>query len=290
VTPDGAKPQMGCSMPDEPSRAICGIVMPISAIDSCSEQHWAGVREILSDSIEDADFIPQLVSDADEVGIIHKRIVQNLYENPIVVVDVSAKNPNVMFELGMRFAFDRPTVIVKDDKTSYSFDTSTVEHLTYPRDLRFGQIVEFKEALTDKIRATVRQAENDPNYTTFLKHFGTFKVAKTKTETVSPDQIVLEELRSLRELVGKLVSSPRPASALSPTLCLQIPPAEVVDALDNALRADGYDFKRLAPSNGYTHIRFTVLSAEDRKKILNVAQQHVPAAKWLNTPSPRVQA
>ena len=58
--------------------------------------------------------------------MIHKTIVQNLYLNPIVVCDVSGKNANVMFELGLRLAFDKPTIIIKDDKTDYSFDTSVV--------------------------------------------------------------------------------------------------------------------------------------------------------------------
>ena len=76
-----------------------------------------------------------------------KEIIQNLYENPGLVCDVSGKNPNVMFELGLRLAFDKPTIIVKDNKTSYSFDTSAIEHLEYPRDLRFSKIVEFKKTL-----------------------------------------------------------------------------------------------------------------------------------------------
>src|SRR4051812_37461567 len=150
--------------------AVCGIVMPISAVDTCTEAHWSEVREILADAIEAAGFTPQLVSDADDVGIIQKRIIQNLYENPIVICDVSAKNPNVMFELGLRLAFDKPTVIVKDDKTSYSFDTASIEHLEYPRDLRFSQIVAFRKQLRDKIKATHKAATTDKNYTTFLKH------------------------------------------------------------------------------------------------------------------------
>lgn len=109
---------------DGDEKPVCGLVMPISEIDGCPEHHWAEVRKILSDAAEDAGFKPNLVSIADNVGVIHKRIVQNLYGNPIVVVDVSGKNPNVMFELGMRLTFDKPTVIVKDDETDYSFDTS----------------------------------------------------------------------------------------------------------------------------------------------------------------------
>jgi hypothetical protein len=53
---------------------------------------------------------------------------------------VSGKNPNVMFELGIRLAFDKATIIIKDDKTDYSFDTSVIQHIPYPRDLRHNQI------------------------------------------------------------------------------------------------------------------------------------------------------
>ena len=73
------------------------------------------------------------------------RIIENIYSSDIVICDVSCKNANVMFELGMRLAFDKPTIIIKDDSTGYSFDTSLIEHLEYPRDLRFTSIIKFKE-------------------------------------------------------------------------------------------------------------------------------------------------
>jgi len=178
--------------------------MPISAIDGCTESHWADVLEIVTEAIEEAGFDANLVSNADEVGIIHKRIIQNLYDNPVVVCDVSGKNPNVMFELGMRLAFDKPTVIIKDEKTSYSFDTSAIEHIEYPRDLRFSRIVDFKIKLTEKIVATHKRATTDPNFTTFLKHFGEFTVAKLDKKEVSGQQFIIEELRSIRSAVSRM--------------------------------------------------------------------------------------
>jgi hypothetical protein len=190
-------------------KPTCGIVMPISALDGCTESHWADVQDILTDAIESAGFNGNLVSNADDVGIIHKRIIQNLYDNPIVVCDVSGKNPNVMFELGMRLAFDKPTVIVKDDKTSYSFDTSAIEHLEYPRDLRFSRIMEFKQKLSEKIAATHKRATSDKDYTTFLKHFGEFTVAKLEKKEVSSQEFILEELRSVRSAMRRLEFSAR---------------------------------------------------------------------------------
>lgn len=185
-------------MTQNEEKKICGIVMPISTLDGCSEGHWSDVLEIITEAIEEAGFEGNLVSNADDVGIIQKRIIQNLYENPIVVCDVSGKNPNVMFELGMRLAFDKPTIIIKDDKTSYSFDTSPIEHIEYPRDLRFSRIVDFKAKLAEKIKATFEKSTTDTSYTTFLKHFGEFKVAKIDKKEVSGQEFILDELKNIR--------------------------------------------------------------------------------------------
>lgn len=185
----------------EEKRKTCGVVMPISATDGCAESHWSEVFSIISDASDHAGFSASLVSSADEVSVIQKRIVQNLYHNPIVVCDVSGRNANVMFELGMRLAFDKPTIVVKDDKTPFSFDTAPIEHLEYPRDLRFQKIVDFKQKLSEKIRLTVDASTNDASYSTFLKSFGQFVVARLDEKEVSTQQYVIEELRSLRAAV-----------------------------------------------------------------------------------------
>lgn len=190
----------------------CGIIMPISSIDGCHEGHWAEVMDILNNAIRRAGYEPRLVSNFNEVGVIHKNIIQNLYDDPIVVCDVSGKNPNVMFELGMRLAFDKPAIIVKDDKTAYSFDTSGIQHIEYPRDLRFSRIGAFQSSLTDKIIATARAAADDPNYTTFLKHFGDFIIAKIEKREVSTQDYILEEIRDMKGQMANLIEQIRPTS------------------------------------------------------------------------------
>ena len=197
----------------------CGVIMPISSIDGCSGEHWSEVLSILRESLEsisEFNFSVSLVSDADEIGVIQKRIVQNTYSSDLVVCDVSGKNPNVMFELGMRLAFDKPTIIVKDDKTDYSFDTGVIEHLEYPRDLRFSSIVKFKEKLAEKALATYQKSVSDPDHSTFLKNFGQFQVANLTEDVVSPDRIVIsmlsdmqKELSSIRARSNQITHQPR---------------------------------------------------------------------------------
>ncbi len=185
---------------DKPSeRKKCGIVMPISSIDNCSAEHWTEVLNIIKESVKAAGFEPILVSDADDSGIIQRRIIQNLYDSDIVICDVSGKNPNVMFELGIRLAFDKPTIIIKDDKTDYSFDTSVIEHLNYPRDLRFYKILSFKELLQKKIQGTYDKSINDENYTTFLKNFGEYKIVQLEKREITSDKYILEAIKDIKQ-------------------------------------------------------------------------------------------
>jgi|GEM_PF-1406219 len=182
----------------------CGIIMPISTIDDCLPTHWEKVREIISESITEAGYTPNLVSDADYSGIIQERIVQNLYKDEIVVCDVSARNPNVMFELGMRLAFDKPAIIVIDDKTDFSFDTSIIEHIKYPRGLDYYSIVQFKSNLKSKILATVEKSK-DPHYSPFLKRFGEFKVAKVENKEGNINDTIISEVRAVKSQIQTMM-------------------------------------------------------------------------------------
>ncbi len=188
----------------EGEKLFCGIIMPISAIDGCTPDHWKEVLGILKDTIIDANFQPRLVSDSDDSGIIQSRIIQNVYNDPIIVCDVSCENPNVMFELGMRLAFDKPTIIIKDDKTDYTFDTSIIEHLSYPRDLRFNSIVTFKKLLKEKISATYKNSVDNKDYTTFLKHFGNFKVSTLEEKSISQEEYLIKSIEDLRSEVRRI--------------------------------------------------------------------------------------
>lgn len=193
----------------EEKNVHCWIIMPIWEIDWCSQSHWKEVLNIIKDVVSELSYIPNLVSDSNDSWIIQKRIIQNVYNNEIVVCDVSWKNPNVMFELWMRLAFDKPTVIIKDDKTNYSFDTSVIEHIVYPRDLRYNSIIDFKSKLKDKIKSTYEKSIWDSDYSTFLKHFWEYKIVELNQKEVSSNEYILDELRSLSLQVSSLSKSNR---------------------------------------------------------------------------------
>ncbi|MEZ5059735.1 MAG: hypothetical protein R2879_22100 [Saprospiraceae bacterium] len=160
---------------------------------------------------------PKLVSESEDIGMIHKSIVENIFSNEIVVCDVSGKNANVMFELGIRLTFEKPTVIIKDDHTDYSFDTSPLKHIEYPRDLRHNKIELFiNELKTAIIKTYARSIEEGENYKIFIKHFGPFKIPSIDSKNVEFEEFVLEELRELKNLQkNKIISESNNTSSIS---------------------------------------------------------------------------
>lgn len=186
---------------------FCGIIIPIADMAGYEPGHWGRVRIALDEAIKKAAYLPRIVSESEETGVIHGRIVQNLYDDPIVVCDVSGRNPNVMFELGMRLAFDKPTIIIKDHKTDYSFDTSTIEHINYRADLRFDDVREFQERVTAAIIANVEKKKANPDYSPFLKHFHRVKVTELQTEEVGSQQFIIEQIQGLQKELSKLTTS-----------------------------------------------------------------------------------
>ncbi|MDM1396062.1 hypothetical protein HX049_02560 [Myroides odoratimimus] len=198
--------QQASAVEQETSKKMCGIIMPIADHPDYPKGHWVEVLSIVKQAIDSVSLESRIVSDDISIGLIHERIVTNIYNDDIVVCDVSSKNPNVMFELGLRLAFDKPTIIIKDEKTGYSFDTSPIEHLSYPSSLRFTEIIKFKEKLAEKIKGTLDKFRDEPDFSPFLKSFGrTIVPAKIGTTEVSMNDFVIDKLDKISKTVSILV-------------------------------------------------------------------------------------
>lgn len=170
----------------------CGVIRPIAAFNNYPQSHWGEIHDIIVEATDKAKYDCTLVSNTFGTNFIHKAIVNNLYNNDIVIADVSGKNPNVMFELGIRLTFDKPTIIIKDDKTEYTFDAGIIDHLEYPADLNYKRINEFKEELAQRIEST------QANHTSFLKNFGEFKVSKLEQKDVTEFEYLKQAIENLR--------------------------------------------------------------------------------------------
>ena len=164
--------------------------MPISECDGLSADHWAEVFDIIKSVADKDDFDARLVSDTTESNLIHNEILKNLYNDNLIICDVSGRNPNVFFELGIRMATQKPTIIVKDDKTIYPFDIAPNRFVRYPRDLRHSGMEEFKELLSESITKTAKQEHKF----SFIGALGPFTVPDVENSEIPAADAIIQKL------------------------------------------------------------------------------------------------
>jgi len=190
-----------------------GYVMPIAKTEGYPDLHWNDVMRILDDTLMDMGLKKgRIVSDGGEITTIHSRIVNNLNDDDIIICDVSSRNPNVMFELGMRIAFDKPVIIIKDDITDYCFDSGTIEHIGYPKDLRHGLVNKFQNKLEEKIKSTFSAyiENSEKKVSPILKNFGSFDKKDVQLNELSANESLLQDIQVIKDSLVKLqmLSSP----------------------------------------------------------------------------------
>ena len=83
-----------------------------------------------------------------------------LFRSPIAVCDLSTRNPNVLFELGIRQAFDKPVVLIQEKGTQKIFDIAPLRYLEYSKDMKYHEVIESQRKLQEAIEAT-KAAEGD---------------------------------------------------------------------------------------------------------------------------------
>lgn len=99
----------------------------------------------------------------DEPGSIHKRMMTQIFEARVSIVDTSTLNANVFYELGVRHALKRSvTVLIQEDGTESPFNIAGMAAIRYA--VTKQSVVRTK----DTIRAYIRNALANPNGTDSL--------------------------------------------------------------------------------------------------------------------------
>jgi hypothetical protein len=189
-------------------KPICGIIMPISYTDDDhTAEHWENVRRIIEVAIEKTDLLPQPVWQNGDFDVIQARILKNLFDNEIVVCDISTRNPNVMLEFGMRLTTKKPTIVIAEKGTPLPFDTSVINTEFYDHSLDYVSTAEFIERLAKAIVDT-RVAVANGTYHAYLEHFR-FETVEPVTISITADKRI--EAR-LDEIITRLKRNETPTA------------------------------------------------------------------------------
>jgi hypothetical protein len=109
---------------------ICFVVAPIGAEGSDVRKRSDKLLKILERSLSPFGYKPLRSDQIAEPGMISHRMIQLLFEAPLVVADLTGANPNVYYELAIRHAVGKPIIqlIAKGEKIPFDIgDMRTIQ-------------------------------------------------------------------------------------------------------------------------------------------------------------------
>lgn len=189
-----------------PASKECFIIMPIADTDGYSPGHFKHVYEnIIYPSCEIAGYQAIRADEVKATNLIHLDILKKLIDAPLAICDLSSRNPNVLFELGIRQAFDRPVVLIQEAGTPRIFDIAPLRYLEYSKEMRYHDVLRIQKELKEAIEATVAADGESGNINSIVKLLALNASAKIPELKGKKDGLALEvmhaEMRELRKMM-----------------------------------------------------------------------------------------
>lgn len=138
----------------------CFVIMPISTPSGYADDHFNKVyRYIIKPAVDKAGFVPVRVDEDGICDSIINKILKNLTECEMAICDLSSRNPNVMYELGIRQAFGKKVVLIQDEKTDKIFDVSGINTIFYNSNRVYEDVVSSQDEISAAIKDTFENGD-----------------------------------------------------------------------------------------------------------------------------------
>lgn len=142
----------------------CFVIMPISDQEGYEKGHFTRVyKHLIIPACEKAGFKPIRADDEVKTNYIVIDIIKKILDSDIVICDLSAKNANVLYELGIRQAFNKKSVLIKDNKTSRIFDIQGLRTIEYDNNLRIDEVQKNIDTISSSLLKTASSSDYEVN-------------------------------------------------------------------------------------------------------------------------------
>lgn len=182
----------------------CFIIMPISDNPNYEKGHFTRVfHHLIKPACNLAGFEAIRADDVVNTNYIALDIIKRTVESEMAICDLSSSNPNVLYELGIRQAFNKPVTLLKDLKSSRIFDIQGFRDFEYDENLRIDNVEKEIDKLAEIINSTYEQDGKDINSLVSMLGMEPAKI-DTKTKISKDTELILNSLSNLDKRIGKL--------------------------------------------------------------------------------------
>lgn len=149
----------------------CFVIMPLAERDGVrSTGYFKEVYEsIIKPALKDAGFTAETAMRTGS-DLIHSTIINELADADIVLADLTDHNPNVLFELGLRMAENKPVAIIKSDDTGRIFDVDNLLRvLEYDANIWPSSVARDVASVAEHVKATWDGRDSGRSYIDILR-------------------------------------------------------------------------------------------------------------------------
>lgn len=186
----------------------CLVIMPVFDSPPYEVGHFKRVYDyIIKPACVKAGFIPNKIEDIQRANHIVISKLKQVISAEIAICDLSSKNSEVLYNLGVRQGFDLPTLIIKDILTHKVFDIRGLLSIEYDETLRIDRVNKTVDEIAETLLSMYESKDIKANSIATLLGMQRADM-KNKAELSTEASILLEAISGVKDQLTK--STPPP--------------------------------------------------------------------------------
>lgn len=181
----------------------CFIIMPIADHPDYDPGHFNRVYEyLIKPACMKAGYEPYRADDSKASHMIMFDILKKIMDCDMAICDLSSKNANVFYELGLRQAFNKKTILITDGRDKPPFDIAGFRYVPYTSTLRVDSVNSEIDMICEMLHETENAPEDDVNSIVKL-----LKIKPANVETVNlneSESIIFNMFNKLQTQIEKI--------------------------------------------------------------------------------------
>lgn len=185
---------------------ICFVISPIGEDVSLTRKRSDQIfKHVIKPAVETFGYTALRADSISKPGIITTQVIDHLLKSELVIVDLTEKNPNVFYELGIRHSVRKHVIQIADPDEIIPFDIGNVR--TIKVDYKFVDSMEYcKKEIIKQIKAIENDKVDVESPVTFALNLTNLGKDNTNQENINIQ--LISEIQNLR---GELDSIKRRA-------------------------------------------------------------------------------
>lgn len=185
----------------------CFIITPIGEYQSNERRKAEGlINTVIRPVVEKCGFNVVAAHEISESGSISNQIIGHLLNDDLVIANLTDLNPNVMYELAVRHACNKPVISLMEGNKKLPFDIKDERTIIYSDEI--AEVNRITNELTRAIKSTLNKSFVDNP----ISRFREYELILNKTTPGSPEQFMIEKLNFIIETMQAKSSNQRKSS------------------------------------------------------------------------------